>query len=153
MIKIHRDNRVIFWLLIGVLVMNILWSLRLELQAQTTANAEKYDFSVDLSDGSGPFYIKMGRNQQYFQIRYHDAAFHLGHGRGEGGKEKVGIGIKEENTGSLIILKDKGVRLLSKKVLEIIADGDMNIQADGDINIQSKNGEIKINGKKIHMNK
>lgn len=38
MIKIHRDNRVIFWLLIGGFVLNILWSLRLELQAKTTTN-------------------------------------------------------------------------------------------------------------------
>jgi hypothetical protein len=149
MIQIHRDNRVIFWLLIGGLVMNILWSLRLDLQAQTTTNVEKYDFSVDLSDESGPFYIRMGRNQQNFQIRYHDAGFLLGLGR----TKKVAVGLRKEDTGSLIILKDKGVRLFSKKVLEITGDGDINIQADGDINIQSKNGEVKINGKKIHMNK
>ena len=42
MIKIHRDNRVVFWLLIGGLVLNILWSLRLELQAKAITRVEKY---------------------------------------------------------------------------------------------------------------
>jgi len=152
MIKIRRDNRVIFWLLTGVLVLNILWSLRLELQAQTTTNVEKYDFSIDFSDGSGPFYIKMGPNQQRLEIAYHDCEFVLGHGRGEN-KAKIGVALQEKNTGRLIILKDKGVRLESKKVLEIVADGEMNIRAEGDINIRSEKGVVKINGQKIHMNK
>jgi len=48
MIKIHRDNRVIFWLLIGVLVLNILWSLRLELQAKATKTiVDSYHFNLN----------------------------------------------------------------------------------------------------------
>jgi hypothetical protein len=150
MIQIHRDNRVIFWLLIGGLVMNILWSLRLELQAQTTTNADNYDFSIDLSDGRGPFYIKMGRNQQYFNVRYHDCGLLIGHGKGEG---KVGVALGKDHVGKLWIVEDKGVLLEGQKVVDIIAYGEMNIRADGDINIRSKNGVVKINGQKIQMNK
>ena len=61
MIKIHRDNRVVFWLLIGGLVLNILWSFRLELQAKATKSiVEEYHLNlnkkVDRLEGLKSFY-------------------------------------------------------------------------------------------------
>jgi len=54
MIRFRRPNRIVFWLLIGGRVLNILWSLRLELQAKTTHTlVEKYHFN--LNQGSDMF--------------------------------------------------------------------------------------------------
>jgi len=240
MIKIHRDNRVIFWLLIGGLVLNILWSLRLELQAKTIKTiVEKYhlnlnknvdtlvqlkkfrrwadnieiatndqkmsidwnslqghlfihagfnsiemgnffkhgggsnqhirlrsgdeykDAYMSLSSrrailgldeyGNKPFHIEMKRNKELIEIRHHDSIFRVGKTpQGEG------IAMGEKDSGSLIIRKDKGIGLTSTKkiILEARGEhGELSIVSDGDINIRSKNGVVRINGKKIHMNK
>ena len=80
MIKIHRDNRVIFWLLIGGLVLNILWSLRLELQAKATKTiVEEYHSRLNKNKdvlyaldyfGRTADEIHIGSNDQKFSIQY-----------------------------------------------------------------------------------
>ena len=137
MIKIHRDNRVIFWLLIGGLVLNILWSLRLELHAQTSNAVGQWDYNVHLSDKC---YFRMDRQNPLINIRAQDCGMSIGN---QSGSEYLYIAAQPG--AELFMVRDKGIRLKSQKVIELIADGD--------INIQSTNGEVKINGKKINMNK
>jgi hypothetical protein len=236
MIKIHRDHRVIFWLMIGGLVLNILWSFRLELQAKTTktivqqyhlnlnkkidkldglkefergaewiqitTNDGNSNISLSQKDGqlfmrgglntvlgmgkslggtpekiylisgdkkranlhlssdrttlkfndSKKFHITMARNQGIIELRHHGSIFRVGKApQGEG------IVMGEKGSGTLIIRKDKGIGITTG-VAQILLDrpgkgGKLTIEADGDINIQSKNGVVRINGKKIHMNK
>ena len=230
MIKIHRDNRVIFWLLIGALVLNIVWSLRLELQAQTTQTlVEKYhlnlnnklDVLTDLKEfkrwadhieigsnvegpimyldsdnvgfkitgGSGPlFQLGMFGKKDLFQIACNKSYFNVGKipfsdksviegihmGHREGGdfaiSKKDGTAIADKR---MVLLKlrasgenskeiqlemrrDKGeglVKISNQNSVLRVDSKNISIEADGDINIRSNNGEVKINGKKIHMNK
>jgi hypothetical protein len=315
MIKIHRENRIIFWLLIGGLVLNILWSLRLELQAKTiTTIVEKYHLNLNknadtliglkkflreadeisvktnnqslginmesdnnrinistyrnlirigdlnpapngstngislfagstvgesaeiqqtskgirlnLGDASKPFYLNMGRDKELIEIRHRDSFFQVGEApvgdrfyqgifmgeknsatlaitKDEGiglrslkeinlalgkqsndsepfhlnmsrdkelieirhrgsffqvGKAPVedgmlqGIVMGEKNSATLAITKDEGIGLITEKKIKLEAKGELSIVAEGDINIQSKNGVVRINGKKIHMN-
>jgi hypothetical protein len=315
MSKIRRDNRVIFWLLIGGLVMNILWSLRLELQAKTTQTlVEKYHFnlnqgsdmliglkeylrradgiSIKTNDGnmfiemvpdlhqltigvgketitigkldsasdqlgngillsttgtggstymlqtskgihlnfgnrSEPFYFDMSRDKESIEIRQRGSFFQVGKTPVEDGiyqgvfmgeknfatlgiNKDEGIGLRslkeinlslakmgddrepfhlnmshdkelieirqrgsffqvgkapvedgiyqgvfmgEKNFATLGINKDEGIGLRTKERIILNAERELIIEADGDINIKSKNGVVKINGKKIHLNK
>jgi hypothetical protein len=231
MIKIHRDNLVIFWLLIGGLVLNILWSFRLELQAKNlqtivenyhlslnenmdeiynlksfhrsaengsisakndsasfwlnsngqigmaqgqswiTMNKEEDNIIHFLSKGTGPSHSEMmlsedgfslkarGKNEpvnfkmdgEYIDIRHHNSILKIGNiPMGEG----ISMGVKD--WGTVAIIKDEGIGLVSSKKIILEAQGEhaeLAIVSDGDINIRSKNGVVKINGKKIHMNK
>jgi hypothetical protein len=238
MIKIHRDNRVIFWLLIGGFVLNILWSLRLELQAKTKTNVDAYHYNLNqnsdtligmkeflrradeisittndqkmriemtpnlnrldigvgdetitigrldsasgglgngillstsdtggstymlqtskgirlnLGDASKPFYLKMGRDKELIEIRHRGSFFQVGKAPVEDGMLQ-GIVMGEKNSATLAITKDEGIGLITEKKIKLEAKSELSIVAEGDINIQSKNGVVRINGKKIHMN-
>ena len=188
MIKIHRDNRVIFWLLIGGLVLNILWSLRLELQAKTKNNVDIYHYnlnqnsdtlfgledfmrradeiSIKTNDQTSEIYmrskgrlginagdnsIEMMSDKGLIDIRHHDSILKIGKA-----PEGEGISMGQKDWGSMVIHKGKGVGIVSAKKIILEARGEhaeLTIVADGDINIRSKNGVVKINGKKIYMNK
>ena len=240
MIKIHRDNQVIFWLLIGGLVLNILWSLRLELQAKTaktiveeyhsnlnqksdilldmkefwrradeisiktndqkmmiemTPNLKKIDIGVgdetitigrldsassglgngillsttgtggstymlqtskgirlNLGDASSPFHFKMGRDKELIEIRHRNSFFQVGEAP-VGNSFYQGVFMGEKNYATLGINKDEGIGLITKKRIQLEAESELSIVAEGDINIRSKNGVVKINGKKIYMSK
>ncbi|KPK93339.1 MAG: hypothetical protein AMJ94_03495 [Deltaproteobacteria bacterium SM23_61] len=190
MIKIHRDNRVIFWLLIGALVMNILWSLRLELQAQditipeTGPNKIIYELNTE---GKKPFKLVMSGKTGTFQLTYDKIVFVLGNISSISKDWNDGILMGTEGFKQLIYMgKEEGMALRDIKNIYFIvgAPGDdskaiylkmktdtgsteirndkstlsvgpknISIEAEGDIDIRSKNGVLKLNGKKIHMNK
>jgi hypothetical protein len=313
MIKIHRDNRVIFWLLIGGFVLNILWSLRLELQAKTKTKVDVYHYNLDqntdtligleefirradeisiktndqkmriemtpnlnkldigvgdetitigkldsasggigngillsttgtpgstyllqtskgirlnLGDKSERFYFNMSRDKELFEMRHRDSFFQVGKApvgnsfyqgvfmgeknsatlgitkdegiglrslneinlslakrsddserfyfnmsrdkelieirhRGSffqvgeapvGDRHYQGIVMGEKNSATLGINKEEGIGLITEKTIKLEAKSELLIVADGDINIRSKNGVVRINGKKIHMN-
>ena len=47
LIRINQDNRLVFWLLIIGIAVNLIWSFRLDLQAKTTANrVEAFHFNL-----------------------------------------------------------------------------------------------------------
>jgi hypothetical protein len=190
MIKIHRDNRVIFWLLIGALVMNILWSLRLELQAEDITSPEtgpnKIIYELN-TENKKPFKLVMSGKTGTFELTHDKTGFVFG---------KIGSISKEWNEGILMFNggdnqiiymgKDEGMALRDIKNIYFIVGGpgddskpiylkmkrdtgsieirneksilsvgskNISIEAEGDIDIRSKNGVLKLNGKKIHMNK
>lgn len=73
-----------------------------------------------------------------------------------------GIELKQSDTGTFSLAKGQGIDISAKKTnpmkirgendLKIAFDGDIDIKAKGNINILSENGQIKINGKEIHLN-
>jgi len=270
MIKIHRDNRVIFWLLIGGFVLNILWCFRLELQAKDITNVEQYHSNLNQNTdkivGLKKFYrsadnvlivtktgtgnielrsyaaiLRVGKGtigegielghadagtiavikdkgvgidadkiqmkatdpEGSIEMKSHDSILRIGKGRiGEGIElghtkggtlainEKDGLGLIADNIivktdkkagkiqlvspnsvirvgqghfgdgvemgvlehGTVAVNKQQGIGIRDQKKINISSGGELIITADGDINIQSKNGEVKINGKKIRMN-
>jgi hypothetical protein len=190
MIKIHRDNRVIFWLLIGALVMNILWSLRLELQAEDITNPETgpnkiiYEFNTE---SKKPFKLVMSGKTGTFELTYDKAGFIFGNISSiskewndgilmyYGGDNQIiylgkdeGIALRDINNIYLILgpprddskpiylkmKRDTGsIEIRNDKSILSVGSKNISIEAEGDIDIRSKNGVLKINGKKIHMNK
>jgi hypothetical protein len=98
-----------------------------------------------------PFHLSMNSKDRLIELRHQDSIFRVGKTpQGEG------IAMGEKDSGSLIIRKDKGIGLTSTKKIILESRGEhaeLSIVADGDINIRSRNGVVKINGKKIHMNK
>ncbi len=76
------------------------------------------------------------------------------------GKSGRGIELGHTREGTLAIAQGKGVGLSAynkmlikgEKSLGVDFKGDVNISANGNINIRSKNGDVRINGKKIHLN-
>jgi len=189
MIKIHRDNRVIFWLLIGVLVMNILWSLRLELQAQDITNPEtgpnKIIYELN-TEGKEPLKLIMNGKTGTFHIIYDKTLFNLGNLSSVSKDHKEGILMNLGNKQYIYMGKEEGIALKDQYNIYLLLGGSgddskpiylkmkrdtgsieirndksilsvgsekISIEAEGDIDIRSKNGVVKINGKKIHMNK
>ena len=187
MIKIHRDNRVIFWLLIGALVMNILWSLRLELQAgipYPDKGSNKIIHELN-TESKKPFKLIMNGETATFHIIYDNTLFNLGNlssiskefkegilmNLGENqliymGKEegialkdmyKIGLFLGASDGSKPIYLQMKrdtgSIEIRNDKSILSLGSDKISIEAEGDIDIRSKNGVLKINGKKIHMNK
>ena len=116
-----------------------------------TAISDNIGIQLRVSDpNKKDFHLHMKRDEGLIELRHHDSIFRVGKTpQGEG----IAMGDKE---GSLIIRKGKGVGLVSTKQIRLEATGEhskLTIEADGDINIRSKNGVVRINGKKIKMNK
>jgi hypothetical protein len=109
------------------------------------------------------------------QILHDGASLDVGKTNFLGGKKQPGILMKSPN-GNMIgvlddgflagvpgkigpegdykiaIAKDKYVMLKKGKTIIKLVDDKIQMEADGDINITSKNGNVKINGKKVSLN-
>lgn len=92
--------------------------------------------------------VKTDKKAGKIQLESPDSVLRIGKGQfGDG----VELGVLEH--GTLAINKEKGIGIRDKKKVEISSGGDLVISAEGDINIKSKTGVIRINGKKIFLNK
>ena len=189
MIKIHRDNRVIFWLLIGGLAMSILWGLRLELQAEDITSPEtgpnKIIYELN-TENKKPFKLLMNGQTGTFHIIYDNTLFNLGNLSSVSKTHKEGILMNLGENQYIYMGKEEGIALQDMYNIYLILGGsgddskpiylkmkrdtgsieirndksiltvdsnNISIEAEGDIDIRSKNGVVKINGQKIHMNK
>ncbi|MBU0986646.1 MAG: peptidoglycan-binding protein, partial [Proteobacteria bacterium] len=104
------------------------------------------------SNDSEPFHLNMSRDKELIEIRHRGSFFQVGQAP-VGDRIYQGIVMGEKNYATLGINKDEGIGLITKKRIKLEAESELSIVAEGDINIRSKNGVVKINGKKIYMSK
>jgi len=102
-------------------------------------------------DDGEPFHLNMSRDNELVEIRHRGSFFQVGEAPVEG-EIFQGVFMGEKNHATLGINKNEGIGLITKKTITLNAQDELSIVADGDINIRSKNGVVKINGKKIYMN-